>query len=362
MLFASELRISGIRCESAAYAVTKAVREIRQTSDIACILPERLASALLRAFDENRDIYELRLIRDRAAFLVTPQGIRFLRDDGTLSASPGLFSLALSQDELEEIVSRAAGYSGFAHESELRRSFLTRPDGTRIGIASSCAEGGLPSGIRSLNIRFPYCQTESAAVTAEAVLGDLSGGVLIAGPPNCGKTTLLRGCCKYLGDGGGGEYRKICVIDERGELAGEGGCFDLGACTDVIAGRDKREAILTAIRLLSPQVVVCDEIGSDRESESILEGLNSGVIFLASMHAKDLRQLVRRSQFLRLFRENVFERVVIMDPCRKGAVREIHTYEEVADEIRRSGGAFIGGAADRFYRESETQAAHCLTA
>lgn len=322
-----------------------------------------MTEALLRAFERNRDVYELRLIRDRAAFLVTGDGIRFLRSDGGLTAAPGGGSVIVTRDELEEIVQKAAGYSGFAHEAELRRCFLTRPDGTRIGIAAACAEGGMPTGgIYSLNIRFPFYQTALDVPLAESILGGLSGGVLIAGPPNSGKTTLLRACCRYLGDGGGGVFRKICVIDERGELAGEGGRFDLGACTDVIAGRDKRDAILTAVRLLSPQVVVCDEIGSEKESGSILEGLNSGVIFLAAMHAWDLRQLVRRSQFLRLFSENVFDRVVLLDPLRKGAVREILSYEEVADEIHRSGGALLRGASDRLYRESETAAACCLAA
>lgn len=336
---------------------------IRQTSDIAGVLPERLSSSLLRACERSRDIYELRLIRDRAAFLVTGEGIRFLRSDGRLSAAPAIDPVVLSGDELEEIVQRAAGYSGFAHEAELRRGFLTRPDGTRIGIAASCVAGGIPAGgIYSLNVRFPFCEREIDGSLMESVLGDLSGGVLIAGPPGSGKTTLLRSCCRYLGDGGGGTYRKICVVDERGELAGENGRFDLGACTDVISGRDKRDAILTAVRLLSPQVIVCDEIGSDRESESILEGLNSGVIFLAAMHAGDLRQLIRRSQFLRLFSETVFDRVVLLDPLRKGAVREILSYEEVADEIHRSGGALLRGAYDRCCRELETAAPHCLAA
>ena len=81
------------------------------------------------------------------------------------------------------------------------------------------------------------------------------------------------------------------------------GAFDLGGCTDVIAGRDKREAVLTALRLLSPEVIVCDEIGSARETECLLEGLNSGVILIASMHARDLPQLARRGQFRRLFED-----------------------------------------------------------
>ena len=129
------------------------------------------------------------------------------------------------------------------------------------------------------------------------------------------------------------------------------GAFDLGCCTDVIAGRDKRESILTALRLLSPEVIVCDEIGSCRETESILEGMNSGVTFIASIHARDLSQLIRRGQFLRLFNENVFSHVVMLSPEQKGKIDRIYAYEEVSDEIHRGGSVVLRGGHDRALRE-----------
>ena len=321
---------------------------MKQRSDIVRVLPERLAGPVSRALrDCPGDVYELRLIRDRCAFFVCGEGLRFLSTRGTLSPGPAGDPLIVREDELEELLDRAAGYSGFAHEEELRQSFLTRPDGTRIGIAFSGGAGSLRTGgVGSLTIRFPIEAPDYHCPALDSLLAHLSGGLLIAGAPNTGKTTLLRYCCRYLSDGLGGRRRKVCAVDERRELAGMNGAFDLGGCTDVIAGRDKRESILTALRLLSPEVIVCDEIGSERETECLLEGLNSGVILIASLHARDLPQLVRRTQFRRLFAENVFSHAALLEPDRKGTIGQIYAYDEVADEIHRSGGACLRGAAD----------------
>lgn len=327
---------------------------IRQQTDIVNILPDSLSRALLHAMDDYPgDLYELRLIRGRGAFTVTSEGILFLQQNGALTRLPGPSPVVLSAEALEEILRRAVGYSGFAHEEELRQCFLTRGDGTRIGIAFGGAGGPLGAGrVNSLNIRFPLVDGALPGHTAAALLTDLRGGLLIAGAPNTGKTTLLRACCRYLSDGGDGQSRKVCAVDERMELAGESGAFDLGRCTDVIAGRAKHEAILIALRLLSPEVIVCDEIGSYRETESILEGLNGGVRLIATMHAGDLPELLRRSQFLRLFGENVFGRVALLDPAQKGEISAIYSHEEVEDEIRRGRGSLLRGGAGRGLCES----------
>ena len=323
------------------------------------VLPRGLAFAVARAFEAfPGDIYELRLIGGQCAFLTTSDGVRFLSADGGLWECLPRLPLTVGRDEPEELVERAIGYSGFAHEEELKQSFLTRADGTRIGIAFTGGAGCLKTGrVASVNIRLPVRGAAPDGPALEELLRELPGGILVAGGPNTGKTTLLRYCCRYLAGGEGGVYRKVCAVDERMELAGGGEAFDLGACTDVIAGRSKHEAILTALRLLSPEVIVCDEIGSCRETESILEGLNSGVTFIASMHARDLPQLARRGQFRRLFAENVFSHVVMLSPEEKGRIARVYSYDEVDDEIHRDGRVVLRGGADRVLREYQETAA-----
>ena len=136
--------ISASRCT---YDIAKAVSTIRQRTDIDGILPDSLAQAFRLSWQRFPvEYYELRLIRDRNVFAVTSEGVRFLRKDGMLTALPEPSSCIVTADELEEIVQRSMGYSAFAHEEELRQSFLSRGDGTRIGIAFSGGAGSLHTG------------------------------------------------------------------------------------------------------------------------------------------------------------------------------------------------------------------------
>lgn len=45
---------------------------------------------------------------------------------------------------------------------------------------------------------------------------------------------------------------------------------------------------------LSPQVIFCDEIGSEEEAEAVLHTQNTGVPLIATAHAYDIQGLMRR--------------------------------------------------------------------
>ena len=57
-----------------------------------------------------------------------------------------------------------------------------------------------------------------------------------------------------------------------------------------------------ATRLLSPEVILCDEIGGKEEAEAILGAAGGGVMFFATAHAASFRQ-ARARPFLRLLLE-----------------------------------------------------------
>ena len=46
------------------------------------------------------------------------------------------------------------------------------------------------------------------------------------------------------------------MVDERGELGG----FDLGPNTDLLHGYPKAAGLDVAVRTLSPEIIVCDEL------------------------------------------------------------------------------------------------------
>ena len=130
----------------------------------------------------------------------------------------------------------------------------------------------------------------------------------IAGGTGSGKTTLLRALSRWLA----GRW-KVTIVDERGELyepnlsAQDGLC-----CMDFLRGFPKAQGVLQAVRTLSPQVIVCDELGDCEEVQQLLYALNTGVCLLASIHAGSREQLYRRQPFLQLQASGSLDRVLLL--------------------------------------------------
>ncbi|MBR5773275.1 MAG: hypothetical protein IKY44_00350, partial [Clostridia bacterium] len=94
------------------------------------------------------------------------------------------------------------------------------------------------------------------------------------------------------------------------------------------------EGIIRAVRSLSPQIILCDEIGTNDECEAIAQGLNSGVDFVVTLHSSTRRELVSKPQLRRLAQTGVFSCAVILDGAQKPcSVKEIYKMEELYNEI-----------------------------
>ena len=128
----------------------------------------------------------------------------------------------------------------------------------------------------------------------KVVLHDVSASVEkedrigIVGQNGAGKTTLLRDLARRLSGPSGGNFFRVAVVDERGEIAASsGGCpqCDVGF-SDVLTGYPKDAGILTALRTLSPQMIICDEIGSLSEAKRISEGMSSGELISSGVFSK----------------------------------------------------------------------------
>ncbi len=301
------------------------------------LFPERLKTVLSDAllfFDGA--VYEIRLHCNASVYFSTDCGIKFLNTNGRLTSLDGDFCYICEAAELREIVNKACAYSVFAHQSELSRGYITYLSGIRIGVSAKQTPNGFSlSGVTGLNIRLPFngffCENEQL----KQLLVTMRTGLLIAGAPSSGKTTMLKFCCRFLSSTKNGCFRKVCVIDERNELS-ESVFFDgRGANLDIISGYGKMEAIERALRLFSPDIIICDEIGGEEEVNGILAGLNSGVKFIASIHADDITQICRRRQFRELFSENVFDSVVFLSQSNPGNIRNIYSYEVIEDAIHK---------------------------
>lgn len=82
-----------------------------------------------------------------------------------------------------------------------------------------------------------------------------------------------------------------------------------------------------AIRSMSPEVIVCDEIGTYKEMESIMMALNSGVKLITTIHGFGIEDLYKRDVFKEILNNNVFERSIVLSSREKaGTIQYIYDF------------------------------------
>ena len=102
---------------------------------------------------------------------------------------------------------------------------------------------------------------------------------------------------------------RVVVLDERFELSADG--FDLGACTDILQGYPKQEGLSHAVRCLSPEYIVCDELG-ENDLSAIRAASFSGVALIASIHAGSVHELCCRPLCRGILSLGAFETVALL--------------------------------------------------
>ena len=227
----------------------------------------------------------------------------------------------VQEDDITRTLAAISGNSIYALEEELRRGFITILGGHRVGLAGkTIVESGQIRSMKEfsgLAIRIarevPGCGDQLAGKILDEQ--GLPYNTLIISPPRCGKTTDLRDLARRLS-----QNLHVVIIDERSEIAG---CFhgkpqlDVGPRTDVLEGCPKALGIVMAIRALSPQLLITDEIGRREDTEAIEECLNAGVRIIATAHASSLEDLRRRPVIQEMFKQQGFRLVVVLSR-RKG--------------------------------------------
>ena len=282
-------------------------------------LPEPLGRALL-SLPRGRacQVQEIRLRSGRPVTLV--EGLHSY-------PYPVEREYIVSHKELQECVYALSDYSLHSVEETLKEGYFTLPGGHRVGVAGEVvSSGGRITGYRcftSLNIRVARPHIMELDRRIQEAAAEVKGGILLAGPPGSGKTTVLRGVAKLLSDTG----KKLVVIDSRGELfpaAPDGYRVEPPVLCDVMAGYPKEKGIEIALRTLGPQCILCDEIGSAAEAEAIRSGVNAGVRFIATIHAASARELMLRPQYQRLKECGAFSCLLILQgPESPGTLKEV---------------------------------------
>ena len=279
-------------------------------------LPDRVAEVLRRLPNcIKNSVYEIRL-RSGRPITLTCERIFYISRDGEATTSLPRDPLCVDEEELYEVLTRLCGHSVYTRAEELRNGYVSMKNGHRAGVCGRF-QSGYFRDISSVNIRIAR-EIEGAAA---ALYGKVGKGILIAGSPGSGKTTVLRDIVRHLSDSG----KRISLIDTRGELAAACGgraTLDVGLNTDVISGGEKAKGVEIALRTLFPEYIAFDEIGSTRELELVSESFFSGTGIITTAHASSVEELKKRRVTKRLIEMGAVDHIALL-PQKIGGEIEI---------------------------------------
>lgn len=269
-----------------------------------------LAGAALSAAEKITawdDIQEIRLRVNRPIAATVNGKIFYITENGQLTYNSKTAATVTEQD-LRRTFEAVCQYSVHSFRREISRGFITIKGGHRVGFCGTpvLRDGAVENvkNINSMNFRIAREVIGCAEKLCSECFSDGLCSLLLAGAPSTGKTTLLRDLARLLGE----RYR-VALIDERGELAASCGGIpqnDVGVNTDVFDGYGKAEGISAAVRVMSPQVIICDEMGSAEDFEAVRSAAYSGVYTAASVHAADMNDLKRKGTDLSCFDRTAF--------------------------------------------------------
>lgn len=243
----------------------------------------------------------------------------------TISGKNRVCSDTLSANDINECFAELCQYSIHSFAREIREGYITIAGGHRAGF---CGNAVIRNGcidtlrdISSINLRIAHeikgCADELYGKAFKNGLCSL----LIAGRPLSGKTTLLRDLTRLIGN-----HSRVALIDSRNEIAAVyngSPQLDVGINTDVLSGYPRAQAIETALRTLSPEIIICDEIGSD--ISAIKECAHCGVKLIATIHSDSVEQLASSVATKGLL--DCFDRVAII--AGKGRLVSVQPTENV---------------------------------
>ena len=278
------------------------------------IIKSYLPFSLKKIIDIIPDnLQEIRLRANRPAALCTPRKVYYIKDDFSLTDALSGNLIKTTSKEITEAFSAICNYSVYSKQNEIINGYLTLKGGNRAGICgTSIVQNSSIVNIRditSINLRV-VSEMIGCSDKLLNIIDEIDSGVLICGAPCSGKTTLLHDIARKLS-----YSHNVALIDSRGELAAVYAGVaqnDVGMC-DILDCYSKCDGFEHAVRCLSSDIIVCDEIGTSEDISAIENASKSGVAVIASAHCRSKSELESKPRFKRLLKNSVFKNIVFLN-------------------------------------------------
>lgn len=293
------------------------------------LLPMYVSDAVMGYHINNPEVVinEIRLRKDREIML----NISFSEKCG-VSKKLGVI---LSGDSISSSVTGLCRGSVYSHTETIREGYINCGYGIRAGI---CGRAVVESGkvisvtdFTSINIRIPN-EISGAGYAADELIRKF-GSILVCSSPGEGKTTILRDLSVRLS--GGVRYNpplRVAVVDTRYELQSYS---DIPSALelDVLSGYPRSVGIDIAARTMSPDVIICDEISSDKDAEAVKAAAASGIYTAASAHAGSFDEFRMKKSIFNLWQSGAIMILMFIRRNKKDS-ENIHINKRDADNLR----------------------------
>ena len=209
------------------------------------------------------------------------------------------------KSDINEVINNVTERSLYAFNDRIKEGYLTTKNGIRIGLAGECVffENKIQTikNYSSLNIRIPHQIKDcSEKIIGKIFYDNTVNNSLLISPPFLGKTTLLKDIANKLNSS---LNSSILIIDERGEFA-----EIEGENIDKISYSNKSFAFNYALRSMSPNIVITDELSSKEDWLCAKNAINSGVKIIASCHSDSVENLVKKEFYIK----NLFDKYIVL--------------------------------------------------
>lgn len=288
-------------------------------------LPSEIAEGVERINPKDIDnITEIRIRAERPLCVTLWGESFFLEKSGNITKS---FQNCLRTgfSEINNILKSLCRYSVYSYDKEISEGFITIESGIRAGLSGTVSYSDGKKTMRyinGINFRIPREVKDCGEKIYTRLLKNRPCGIIICGSVASGKTTLLRDLCRLCGN----RYI-VSLIDERGEIAG---CRDgvpqndVGINTDIFDGFERSDGIVNSVRSMSPEIIFCDEISTEKDSDAMIKSAGCGVKFISTAHADSFENLVKRPYLYELINSGIFEYAVIMSGSSEaGKIKDI---------------------------------------